>query len=82
MQRDAKKYLAIECSVIFREPLQYADTTRADMVNGRKVMQEQGLPWTMWDDLVLVSQMQRLGISEIYSNDADFDKIRGIKRFF
>jgi predicted nucleic acid-binding protein len=35
-----------------------------------------------WDDLVIVAQMQREGISEIYSNDRDFDQVPGIKRFF
>ena len=36
----------------------------------------------MWDDLVLAAQMDRLGVTEIYSNDADFDKLRGLKRVF
>jgi len=35
-----------------------------------------------WDDLVIASQMKRLGIDEIYSNDSDFDSIHGIKRIF
>lgn len=35
-----------------------------------------------WDDLIIVAQMQREGMSEIYSNDTDFDQIQGIKRIF
>lgn len=35
-----------------------------------------------WDDLVIASQMRRFGIDEIYSNDTDFDSIRGIRRIF
>ncbi len=35
-----------------------------------------------WDDLVIASQMKRFGIGEVYSNDSDFDSIRGIKRVF
>jgi predicted nucleic acid-binding protein len=35
-----------------------------------------------WDDIVIASQMKRLGIDEIYSNDSDFDSIPGIKRVF
>lgn len=36
----------------------------------------------MWDDLVITAQMKRLGITEIYSNDKDFDRIPWIKRIF
>ena len=36
----------------------------------------------MWDDLVIAAQMERLKLGEIYSNDRDFDKIRGLKRVF
>ncbi|MDI6884589.1 MAG: type II toxin-antitoxin system VapC family toxin [Hadesarchaea archaeon] len=35
-----------------------------------------------WNDLIIVAQMQREGIEEIYSNDADFDHVPGIKRIF
>lgn len=35
-----------------------------------------------WEDLVIVAQMQREGVNEIYSNDADFDHMPGIRRIF
>jgi predicted nucleic acid-binding protein len=35
-----------------------------------------------WQDLVIVAQMHREGIREIYSNDSHFDLIPGIKRLF
>lgn len=39
-------------------------------------------PWKIWDDLVIATQMKRLGMFEIYSNDLDFDKIPQVKRIF
>jgi predicted nucleic acid-binding protein len=36
----------------------------------------------MWDDILIVAQMKRIGINEIYSNDKDFDRIPQIKRIF
>ncbi len=79
-----KKYDAVDKFYDYLDgtPVRVAETTRDDLTNARKSREAQGLPWSMWDDLVLASQMQRLGISEIYSNDRDFDKIRGLKRFF
>jgi predicted nucleic acid-binding protein len=38
--------------------------------------------WTWWDDLVIATQMRRLGLTEIYSNDSDFDTMPGITRIF
>jgi predicted nucleic acid-binding protein len=63
-------------------PVHVAETTRDDLTSARRTGKDHGLPWSMWDDLVIASQMQRLGISEIYSNDRDFDKIHGLTRFF
>lgn len=34
------------------------------------------------DDLIIAAQMQREGVEGIYSNDADFDHVLGIKRIF
>jgi predicted nucleic acid-binding protein len=36
----------------------------------------------IWDDLVIASQMKRMNITEIYSNNSDFDSIAGVKRIF
>jgi predicted nucleic acid-binding protein len=56
------------------------DTIFSDYVSATSLQQELQLPLTLWDDLVIASQMQRLGIREIYSFDSDFDKIPMIKR--
>jgi predicted nucleic acid-binding protein len=79
-----KKYHAIDKFYDFLEgsPILVTETTRDDIVNARTGKEDQGLPWSMWDDLVIAAQMRRLKISEIYSNDADFDKLKGLKRLF
>ena len=59
-----------------------ADTRREDFEEARKLREEAGVSWRLWDDLVLASQMRRLGIKEIYSNDRDFDLIPGVARLF
>ena len=63
-------------------PLAVAETTREDMEHAKEIKGEQKLEWSMWDDLVIASQMERLELTEIYSNDRDFDKIQKLKRFF
>ena len=63
-------------------PINIAETTREDIEQARTIKEGQGHSWDMWDDLVIAAQMNRLGVSEIYSNDADFDKVRGLKRTF
>ena len=62
------------------ETLVVVETLAKDFVEARRMRESMRVSWRMWDDLVIASQMRRLGISEIYSNDSDFDKIRGIKR--
>jgi predicted nucleic acid-binding protein len=59
-----------------------ADTTFIDLVRAQEICTEHDLDWRLWDDLVIVAQMDRLGIDEIYSNDADFDAIPRIRRIF
>lgn len=79
-----KKYQAVDKFYDFLEgsPIRVTETTRDDMVNARNEKEDQGLQWRLWDDLVIAAQMRRLTISEIYSNDADFDKLKGLTRFF
>ena len=79
-----RRYEAIDKFYDFLEgtPIRVSETTREDLVGARTTKEEQNLPWSMWDDLVIASQMRRLGVSEIYSNDRDFDKLSGLKRFF
>ncbi|MGH9876923.1 MAG: type II toxin-antitoxin system VapC family toxin [Nitrososphaerales archaeon] len=56
------------------------ETLFSDYISALSLQEKLRLPWTMWDDLVIASQMQRLGIHEIYSFDTDFDKISVVKR--
>lgn len=62
--------------------LEKSETLFEDFTSACSLLPETSLSWKSWDDLVIASQMQRLGISEIYSNDEDFDHIPGIKRIF
>ena len=78
------KLTAIDSFYGFLEssPINIMETSRADMAKAQEIKEEQSLPWSMWDDLVLAAQMERAKIEEIYSNDTDFDKIRGLRRIF
>ena len=62
--------------------LEKHDTLFEDFTAAYALKEEAKLPWECWDDLVIASQMGRVGIGEIYSNDRDFDKIPGIRRIF
>ena len=62
--------------------LEKHDTLFEDFTAAYALKEKSGLSWRYWDDLVIVSQMERLGISEIYSNDKDFDGILGVRRIF
>jgi len=79
-----RRYQAIDKFYDFLDgtPILVSETTREDLTQARIAKEEQNLPWSMWDDLVIACQMRRLGVSEIYSNDRDFDKLDGLKRFF
>jgi len=63
-------------------PISVTQTTREDLEAAKALKEKLRLNWDMWDDLVIASQMSRLGITEIHSADSDFDKISGIKRVF
>ncbi len=59
------------------------ETTYEDYRASLLLAEEYELDYSkLWDDLVIASQMRRLGVNEIYSNDKDFDKIPWIKRVF
>lgn len=62
--------------------LEKHDTKFEDFTFARKLKGEEELQWRLWDDLVIASQMDRLEIHEIYSNDSDFDSIPWIHRIF
>ena len=60
--------------------LEKVETTFQDLIQASEICEKIG--WNRWDDAVIAAQMKRLKINEIYSNDADFDKIPSIKRIF
>lgn len=60
-----------------KDPTSFDDFTR-----GAAMGRDHSLPGRFWDDLVIASQMGRLGVKEIYSADADFDRIPGVRRIF
>jgi predicted nucleic acid-binding protein len=62
--------------------LEKIETSILDFEQARGMQEGSGLDWRAWDDILIAAQMKRTRISEIYSNDADFDKISGIKRIF
>jgi len=62
--------------------LQKNETQILDFEEARRIQSILKLPWSMWDDIVITSQMKRLNTKEIYTNDKDFDKIPWIKRTF
>lgn len=55
------------------------ETTFADYVEMKKL---KSINWKNWDDLVIASQMRRLSLTKIYSNDSDFDSIDDVERIF
>jgi len=62
--------------------LSKAETSVHDFANARSLQRLSKLPWEHWDDLVIASQMRRFGVTEIYSNDRDYEQIPGIRRVF
>jgi len=58
------------------------ETTFMDFLQAQELLTKHDLDWKLWDDLIIAIQMKRLKISEIYSNDSDFDTIPGVKRIF
>lgn len=62
--------------------LEKHDTLFEDFTAAHTLKEETGLSWRYWDDLVIASQMGRLDIKGIYSNDKDFDNIPRVRRIF
>lgn len=58
------------------------DTLYSDFNEAEEMQSKQHLDWKLWDDVVIAAQMARSGVREIYSNDADFDKIPKVTRLF
>lgn len=58
------------------------ETEFVDFVEANDAQKQLRISWRTWDDLVIVSQMKRMGVTEIYSQDSDFDLIPGIRRIF
>ena len=60
--------------------LQKYETTYADMQRAKELAPTYRR--LQFFDRVYLAQMERLKITEIYSNDRAFDKVKGIKRIF
>ncbi|MBI4258646.1 MAG: type II toxin-antitoxin system VapC family toxin [Thaumarchaeota archaeon] len=58
------------------------ETSFPDFASAQKLQEKTKIKWELWDDLIIAAQMSRTGITEIYSNDKDFDSIQSIKRIF
>ncbi|HID17143.1 TPA: PIN domain-containing protein [Candidatus Bathyarchaeota archaeon] len=63
-------------------PIRVIETTLKDFRRAKELKKKLNLPWRLWDDLIIVSQMERLNIKKIYSNDVDFDAISDVERVF
>ncbi len=62
--------------------LEKIETNFDDFVVAKKIQEANKVPWSFWDDCVIAAQMKRVSVTEIYSNDTDFDSLAGIKRVF
>ena len=60
--------------------LRKSETTYADELRAREL--ERTYSRLEFYDRVYLAQMERNGITEIYSKNKAFDKVKGIKRFF
>lgn len=60
--------------------LQKLDTTYADEQRAKEL--ERSHPRLQFFDRVYLAQMERLKLTEIYSNDRAFERVKGIKRIF
>jgi len=70
----------IEILFLFhRENIKIAEDDFTVFIQGIEIANKCGIDPT---DGVIASLMLKNGVTEIYSNDADFDKIPGIKRIF
>ena len=63
-------------------PIRIIGTAFEDFRKAKELERKLNLPWKLWDDLIIASQMKRLNIKRICSNDADFDAIGGVERMF
>ncbi len=79
-----KRWSAIDVFYEYLEnvPIRIVETTPRDFQEAGRLRKALELPWSLWDDLVIASQMRRLKVERIYSNDSDFDVIEGVERVF
>ncbi|BES81772.1 type II toxin-antitoxin system VapC family toxin [Pyrodictium abyssi] len=82
-RRRRRRALTAFLEYLEESPIKVVETTMEDYLEARRLAEKAGLEFpSMWDDLVIAAQMKRLGISEVYSNDRDFDRIPGVRRLF
>ena len=63
-------------------PVEVIPTTLDDFVRAINLAKKENLSLKMWDDLIIASQMMKMGIRVVLSNDSDFDRIGRIIRIF
>jgi len=60
--------------------LRKSETTYADEQRAKEL--ERSCPRLEFFDRVYLAQMERLKLTEIYSNDRAFDRVKGVRRIF
>ena len=82
-RRGRSKAMHLFLEYLEDSPIIVVETRLEDYTRALEEARVHGLPFhSLWDDLVIVVQVERLGIREIYSNDRDFDRIPGVVRLF
>ncbi|MBM1154853.1 type II toxin-antitoxin system VapC family toxin [archaeon] len=82
LQRRAPQYIPLFLASLRLPNVIHVSTTYSDFLTALDLLEQLHLSHQLWDDAVLVAQMQRLHIREIYSNDRDFDHFPQVKRLF
>lgn len=80
MKKSAKHIPLVMDSIRSYSKLKIVDYEYEDMVRAMDILRKQNFSLD-WDDALILSVMERLGVNEIYSNDTHFD-VEGIKRVF
>ncbi len=64
-------------------PITVVETRLDDFTYALRLVRENNLSFQkLWDELVIASQMARLGVRDLNSNDMDFDRIPSVTRLF
>jgi len=81
MKKSAKHIPLVMDSIRSYSKLKIVEYNYEDMAKAIEILRGQDFSLD-WDDALILSVMERLGVNEIYSNDAHFDDVEGVKRVF